>query len=897
MASAGSGERCRRACRVLGGLASVAVALVVTPVVARATELYTVEPCRLLDTRNPVGSLGGPALAPGQARPFAAGGRCGVSSGATAVVANVTIVAPAAAGHLSFGPAGAAVPASSTINFRAGQVRANNSVLALGAAGGLQVLATTGGRVDVIVDVAGYFADPAEESGAAAPPAFDPPPGSFEAAQEVTIGSSTPGALVRYTTDGSLPTPTHGAAYGGPVTIEANTTLRAIAYAAGGGLANSRVATGTYTIVERPLLLLATLTPQGGAVSLGSGSASLQLAGDNSSGVYRDSFRNLSSPLTGAHIHAPDGTILFDLDTTPPASDGSRVWTITAAGAWTKPQIVAALRAGECYVNLHTSNYPSGEIKGNLRPASGSTTFTPPPPPPALPPGPPSAADAARFLLQASYGPTLQDITAVQQRGYDGWITSQIVQTESSHLAYVDRLPGEDLPSWEARESIWSQAILGPDQLRQRVALALSEIFVVSDRDDDLAGVEGIAAYMDILSRNAFGSFRVLLEEVTLSPSMGVYLDMLGNDREDPETGRKANENFARELLQLFSIGLYRLHPDGTLQLDAGGLPIATYDQEVVEGYARVFTGWTFAAQDRSEEWRFYWPVPRFRQPMEVWDEHHSEGPKEILDGVVIPAGLSPAQDLDRALDAVFAHPNVGPFICRQLIQRLVTSNPSPAYVYRCGRTFANNGWGVRGDLGAVVRSILLDWEARSPDLLAQPGFGKVREPVVRFVTLLRALGARPPADGRFRYYWIGSAEWGLNQAPLSAPTVFNFFDPSYAQPGAIADAGLVSPELQITNETSVFGTANYLHWVLFDGGADDNTNITLDWSYLTSAANDAQLLDRVTLLFYGGRLSSQTRTILAQALADPDFPTDPVYRAQTLVWLVALSPEFVAAF
>jgi uncharacterized protein (DUF1800 family) len=643
-----------------------------------------------------------------------------------------------------------------------------------------------------------------------------------------------------------------------------------------------------------PGLLLASLTPQSEAESLGSGQASLQLAADGSTAVYRAAWSNLGSPVTGSHVHSPDGQIVFDVDTAAPEADGSRRWTIVATGSWSREQILEALHAGQCYVNVHTARYPNGEIKGFLRPAGGSGQFTPPPPPPALPGGAPTAADAARFLLQASYGPTLADIAAVQKLGYGKWIEQQMALPVASHLAYVDALPGEDLPSEHARESIWRQAILGKDQLRQRVALALSEILVVSDEDDDLGGVEPIAAYMDVLARNAFGSFRTLLQQVTLSPAMGAYLDMRGSDKEDPESGRKPNENFARELLQLFTIGLYRLHPDGTLQLGADGLPIPTYDQEVVEGYARVFTGWTFAGQDRAEDWRFYWPEPDWRRPMQVWPEHHSTGPKRLIDRV-LPAS-TPQAELRAALEGIFRHPNVGPFLCRQLIQRLVTSNPSPAYVYRCAGAFADNGSGVRGDLGAVVRAILLDWEARSPAALQQPGYGRVREPVVRFVHLLRALRARPPADGRFRWYWLSSAEWGINQSPLSAPTVFNFFEPTYSQPGAIAGAGLVSPELQITDETSVFGTANYLHAILFDGHVDEGDAITLDWPLLAHLPTDRARLQRINLLFYGGRMSPGTRADLAAALADPDFPREPIERAATLVWLVALSPEFVTA-
>src|SRR6185503_1847385 len=497
---------------------------------------------------------------------------------------------------------------------------------------------------------------------------------------------------------------------------------------------------------------------------------------------------------------------------------------------------------------------------------------------------------------QASYGPTLADVADVQGRGYAAWIAEQLTLPRASHLAYVDALPGDhdDLPSEHARESLWKQAILGKDQLRQRVALALSELFVVSDRDDDLGGVEGIAGYMDVLARDAFGSFRTLMQDVTLSPAMGVYLDMLGNDREDTEGGRNPNENFGRELLQLFTIGLYQLHPDGTLRLGNDGLPVPTYDQETVQGFARVFTGWTFADQNHSEDWRFEWPEEQWRKPMELWPEHHSASAKKLLDGVVLPANGTAEADLAAALDNVFRHPNVGPFVCRHLIQRLVTSNPSPAYVYRCGQVFANDGTGARGNLGAVVRAILLDWEARAGELLDQRGYGQVREPAVRFVSLLRALHAKPPADGRFRYYWLGSAEWGINQVPLSAPTVFNFFEPGYAQPGVIANAGLVSPEMQITNETSVFGTANYLHAVLFDGYADDDTEIALDWSELTGPSTDAALLDRVDLLFYAGRMSAPTRATFTAMLADPDFPTDRLERAQTLVWVAALSPEYV---
>ena len=429
--------------------------------------------------------------------------------------------------------------------------RANNAVLPLGTAGGLLVRANTGSAVDVILDVTGYFADADREATTVAPPAFNPPPGSYSGEQTVGIVTSTPGAQIRYTTDGSLPSRTHGALASGPLTLTSTTNLRAIAYK--NGLADSPVSQGNYSITRQEVLLIAVLTPQSGTVSLGAGRATLLLAADEQTAVLRQTWSNLSATLTAAHIHAPDGQILFDLDTATPQADGAMTWTLATTGIWTRPQILAALRAGQCYLNLHTANYPNGELKGFFRIANGSIVFTPPPPPPPLPAGLPSAADASRFLVQATYGPNPQAITTLQSQGFPAWIESQFNQPLVSHLAYVDALPGEDLPSWHTRESIWKQAILGPDQLRQRLALALSEIFVVSDRDDDLTGVEPLAAYMDILGRNAFGNFRQLMKDVTLSPAMGAYLDMRGNDREDPETGRNPNENFAREILQLFT--------------------------------------------------------------------------------------------------------------------------------------------------------------------------------------------------------------------------------------------------------------------------------------------------------------------------------------------------------
>jgi uncharacterized protein (DUF1800 family) len=647
-------------------------------------------------------------------------------------------------------------------------------------------------------------------------------------------------------------------------------------------------------------LFLATLTPQAGAVSGGSGSATLTLLGDGATALLRHDYEGLTGPLTAAHIHASDGSILFDLDTAEPEPDGSLEWPIVAVGTFDTDEVLAALLAGECYLNLHTAAYPTGEIKGFLRRASGSQSFVAPPPPPALPPGPPTAEAAARFLIQATFGPRPTDIAEVMELGFGGWVERQFTLPRSSHLAYYDSLvpPGSEPQPGVIPESIFAQAIEGEDQLRQRVTLALSELFVVSLVDADVRNsAHGLADYTDLLAEHAFGNFRELLEAVTLHPTMGVFLDMLGSSREIPELGRLPNENYAREVLQLFSIGLHQLHPDGTLRLDSQNQPIPTYDQEVVLGFARAFTGWSFGGVPQNPPALFFRP-PReardFRRPMEPWALFHEDGEKLLLDGVVVPPGQGAVADLAVALDSVFGHPNVGPFVCRQLIQRLVTSNPSPGYTYRCAQAFADDGSGVRGDLRAVLRAILLDYEARSAEVAARQDFGHLREPIVRFLGLLRTTDAET-AGGRWRFVGIDRPGLGLGQVPFRAPTVFNFFEPTFALPGEIAQAGLVSPEFQITTETTAIGAAN-LHYAVLAAAVSGGRQIRFDLSPFLApqAPNDAALLDAVDLLLFAGGMSAETRGVLAEALADPDFPAAGEVRVLQLLWLAAVSPELV---
>jgi uncharacterized protein (DUF1800 family) len=892
---------------LLSLLLAVTLGLAAAPARAQGMGSYfTVTPCRAVDTRNAPAEFGGPALSAGSKRVWSLAGHCGISTGATAIAANITVVGPSAPGFLTLFPAGGVQPLASTINYSTNQVRANNAILPVGADGGIACAAgLASGSVHVIIDINGYFAPAGIDSTAVAPPVLSPPPGAYNTSQTVTLLTSTPGAQIRYTTDGSTPTRTTGTLYTGVFAIAGTVTVQAIAYK--DGLTDSAVVAGAYTLGNLPTLFLANITSQGMSQSTGSGAASLLLAADGLSAVLRFHYTNLTTPKISEHIHGPadpgvSAPILFDIDATPPQADGSYLWTFVTVGTTTVAQITDAIRSGRTYINIHTSRYPSGEIRGQFILATGSQVFTPPPPPPDLPPGPPTARDAARFLAQATYGPTAAEITALQNQGFDAWLAQQFQAPLTSHLAYLDAAvaAGEDPSSNQVMESIWKQAVQAPDPLRQRVALALSEIFVVSDVSSALANApDGLASYMDLLERDAFGNYRQLLNDVTLSPTMGAYLNMLGNDKEDPSAGQLPNENYAREILQLFSVGLNKVFPDGTLQIDAQGLPIPTYGQDNVMGFARVFTGWSFGGNDTTDPDVFYYPDENWRIPMEVWPSHHSSGPKLLLDGAMTAAGATPAQDLKAALDAIFNHPNVGPFIARLLIQRLVTSNPSPGYVYRVAQVFANNGSGVRGDMQAVIKAILKDYEARAEAVTGNQGYGHLREPIVRLGGLLRAFHAAAPS-GKFRFWYLEDPTYGLDQNPLRSPTVFNFFSPDFSLPGAIASAGLAAPEFQIFTETSAIGSANFMFYITyygFDNTGDGTDVVTLDISSLVSIAGGdggpAALISALNLQLMANGMSTAMQTILQNTLSDPSL-TDPTDRVQAALRLIVTSPEYL---
>jgi uncharacterized protein (DUF1800 family) len=514
---------------------------------------------------------------------------------------------------------------------------------------------------------------------------------------------------------------------------------------------------------------------------------------------------------------------------------------------------------------------------------SGGTAQPPPPPPPPPPPSV-TMAEAFQFLNQASFGATEAEAQQVIDMGIEAWIDDQLAQPASLQLPHLQSLPRPQflIELQPDRVDIWFRnALHGPDQLRQRVAFALSEIMVVSQ-----LGVLGnmtysLGDYYDVLSRNAFGNYRDLIEEVTLHPAMGVYLSMLGNEKPDPDLNIRPDENYARELMQLFSIGLVELNIDGTMRVDPQGNAVPTYDQSIIEGFAHVYTGWTYAG---APSFRQAFPTD-FNQviPMQLHPGFHDTGPKTLLSGTELPAGQSGEQDLDAALDNVFNHPNV--------IQRLVTSNPSPGYVQRVAQVFNDNGAGVRGDLGAVVKAILLDPEAR-PELPMDLD-GKLKEPLLRLTQVWRAYDAQS-ASGR---YPLAAAFVLFGQGPLQSPSVFNFFSPFYSPPGEIRNSGLVAPELQIASEYQNTYVANYWFFQTF-GLNQANPDLQEDDIFIdiseemAVAANADALVDMVADKLLAGEISGPLRQEIVDIMAFiPD--NEAALRAAEAIYLVVSSPEF----
>ena len=533
---------------------------------------------------------------------------------------------------------------------------------------------------------------------------------------------------------------------------------------------------------------------------------------------------------------------------------------------------------------------------------------------------PQTDAEAARFLLQASLSASTGAITQLRSEGYEPWLDRQMAAANSQAARgfFADR--GFDRVDANRFYNsaiigdymIWSQLLSGDNPVRKRIAFALSEFFVAS-----LSGINvtwrgpAIGEYWDTLNRHAFGNYRELLQDITLNPAMGVFLNTRGNRAADPRTGRVPDENYAREVMQLFTIGLFELNPDGTNRL-ANGNPVETYVSDDVTGLARVFTGYDFdqAGLTFTPEVGGTRQIPDaayIRRPMTAdparWvpartTGFHSAEAKAFL-GLTIPAGTGAAESLQRALDHLFNHSNVGPFFARQMIQRLVTSNPSPAYVGRVAAVFANNGQGRRGDLAAVFKAILLDSEALDPANAANPDFGKLREPVLRFVQLARTFGARS-TSGNWQVGDLSDAAAALGQSPLRSPSVFNFFRPGYFPANTeIANRSLLAPEFQLVNETSVAGYVNFLERAI-TGGRAPVADIALDFSAEIAIAQDSiALLDRLDLLLTARQLSTSARDTIRAAMEDvvltaSSTNADRLRRVQIGVTLILASTDYL---
>lgn len=717
-------------------------------------------------------------------------------------------------------------------------------------------------------------------------------------------------------------------------------------------------------------LLVAYLRPATGVSSLGSGVATIRLSGNNDTALIALSFSNLNSPVNSTQVLTENSAILQSV---PPFNYGGQSWAIRASQNFLTDQAVLdALLSGAIQLSIYTEAHVTGEIGGFFQSTNGSTEFQTPPAPPAIETltGAALERDIFRFLTQATFGPTLEDFDVMRDliaqhsgdrlAAYGAWIDAQFALPSPSLEAYTRAANDQEIALYadptktyvdlardpnqaNARRGWWLLARHAPDQLRQRVGFALSEIFVISDGDSTIANrAYGMTNYYDMLKNSSSGSYRDLLEDVALHPIMAQYLSHLKNQKAildaqgNPLTS--PDENFAREIMQLFSIGLVQLHPDGSLKLGPDGLPMTAYTQNDIAALARVFTGWSFSKRNNpstsltvvdntsffqgsgNERFESSWT-----NPLKMFSAYHDIGAKSWL-GITLPANQTGEQDLVMVLNHLASHPNTAPFLCRRLIQRLVSANPSPGYLYRVSNAFTASN----GNIGQTVRAILLDPEARSNAVADNiVGAGKIREPLLRYLAVLRAFGAKselrlsdlssygypaeelakfPPNTTRVR---VPDTDPVLGQTPQSAPSVFNWFLPDYTPSGELAGNGLVSPELQIANENSTFTSTNYLYTLIDNStgqGGDTLVNqtqpestynansenliipyeTTLEPLYLAvmdtngdntvdlnEYKNSAQIrgaceavLDRVDLLLCGGALKSRYGSIAGQPRA-----------------------------
>jgi uncharacterized protein (DUF1800 family) len=764
-------------------------------------------------------------------------------------------------------------------------------------------------------------------------------------------------------------------------------------------------------------LFIAYLHPSPGVESNGGGLATIRVPGDNDTATATVSFSNLNSPVNATHIQTLASATLQSIAA---ANYGGHTWPIRASLTYTTDQAVLdSLVAGDVKLSVFTEANATGEIEGPFQLVDGSIEFQPPaaPDPVATLTGTELECDIVRFLTQATYGPTEAAIADLKARvasaggnrlaAYESWIDDQFSGPSVSLLAYTTAANQQEIAVYSdtsksyynatfdpgasnRRRGWWLFSLSAPDQLRQRLAFALSEIFVISDVDTVVASrTYGAANYYDLLRTGSDGSFRSLLEAVSKSPMMGQYLSHRGNQKATyDKLGNlvtSPDENFAREVMQLFSIGLVQLHPDGSLKLSDTGSPIPTYGQNDITEMARVFTGWTFSVRNSpsnsdtvidntsfttgtgTARYEAQWIAP-----MKNFPDKHDVGAKAMI-GLSLPAGQTGDKDLSDVIGYLAAHPNTAPFITRRLIQRLVTANPSAGYRYRVSQAFTRSG----GNLGATVKAILLDPEARSLDSATTlASSGKAREPILKTTAFFRAFGAKSkllladlsaygyPATelakfpaGTTRARVSSSTNTTIGQMMLSAPTVFNWFLPDYSPPGLLSANGLVSPELQLANETSIIALTNVLYSPVYSSSGfstvtalpnqteapynypanghnlfadytalealylsilDTNGDGTFTSTDTTTFNNPVKIkaaceavLDRIDLLLCAGNLKARyadtpgkPRQIILDALAatratnnsSNNAANQKIYmqdRIKAALWLVASSPEF----
>lgn len=526
--------------------------------------------------------------------------------------------------------------------------------------------------------------------------------------------------------------------------------------------------------------------------------------------------------------------------------------------------------------------------------------------------------EASRFLSQATFGGNMDLINEVADLGIENWIDQQLNTPPTYYTDTLDSIynksfgiflsNGGDSADYPIRPNHvhmdyawWQNNMLAKDLLRQRIAYSLSQICVISLEGTLGSYSSGVASYYDIMVRNAFGNYKDILMEVSLHPAMGNYLSHLNNPKTDTINGVFPDENYAREIMQLFSIGLYQLNNDGSYQLDANNNRIPTYTNADIKEFAKVFTGLGVGARRDTNATYFGLGIyiADLTVPMQMYEDWHEPGPKYLLDGYVIPGGQTGMEDIEDAVEHLFNHPNVGPFVAKRMIQRLVKSNPTPNYIAAVAGAFNDNGAGVRGDMQAVIKAILLHPEARSCSWSTDPDQGKLREPITKYTDFVRLTDVLSPLGLYWNYsYWFKA---NTSQHPLRSQTVFNFYGPDYTPAGPISDNGLVAPEFELYNTRTSVGFANMVYyWVesenmLRTAHYEDYTISRTNLSpFMEMAKSSDAIIDYLDVTLTHGQLSDRTRGIIKEALEQNSISlTELSYRVRLATYLILISPDY----